>query len=68
VLSHLSLVSACPKILVFLGGDDVYTIFPCIYFMSFQAFAPLLRHLQESGRRICLIIELELILSVLVAL
>jgi hypothetical protein len=26
VLSHLSLVSACPKILVFLGGDDVYNI------------------------------------------
>jgi hypothetical protein len=70
VLSHLSLISACPKILVFLGGgDDVYTIFPCIYFMSFQGFPPLLLHLQESGRRISLIIELdELILSVHVAL
>jgi hypothetical protein len=69
VLSHLSLVSACPKILVFLGGDDVYTVFPCIYFMSFQAFPPLPLHLQESGRRISLIIELdELILSVHVAL
>ncbi len=49
--------------------DDVYTVFPCIYFMSFQAFPPLLLHLQESGRRIRLIIELdELILSVHVAL
>ncbi len=47
----------------------MYTIFPCIYFMSFQAFPPLLLHLQESGRRISLLIEPdELILSVHVAL
>lgn len=38
------------------------------YFMSFQAFPPLLLHLQESGSRISLIIEPdELILSVHVA-